>query len=397
MNWNELKKDKKIFIIAGIPCYVFLSLFFATHYFQITVFFLMIMGIFLGGFLRKKGFWLRLTKVGVFMVIVYFAMFYNVTRLPEQFARRMPGERNALIEPNHPEIVKMSEEFQEWHRAQYGESFGEVPEDSRDEFEIKMKRVDYYVRYLRMEYKYDINPPYYYYDHLPTIDQIFESDLDGDGKLQDDCDGITIVTVSVLKHLGYDAWVAETEFHYFTLVFQEDVNPKTKAGYQQAVYLYNSRERPAYLMFNEEELILPPTRPFYVSAFEIFTGKILWESYFLGFFTGDYFEVSAGLLILLAVAIALVLSFVFTLAGLIGTSSLKQLERGEKRQGLLKLVLINAFVCSLAIFLLYFVSVIGMGALGNLILIGCLVSVFRLTDHRADKFTKETEIPEGGK
>lgn len=387
MGWKELDKDKKIFVVIGIPCFIFLILFFCTYYFEFTVFFLMIMSIFIGGFLKKDRKYLRLTKIGFFTFIIYIFMFYNITQLPNQFQRRLPGGRNKLIEPNNPNIEGLRKDFEDWHLETYNDTFDNLPEDERDDFETKMERVDYYVREIRMEYTYDINAPYYYYDHLPTIDEIFKRDLDDDGKLEDDCDGITIVTVSLLLNLGYNAWAAETEFHYFTLVFQEGDNPKTKKGFEQAVYLYNSQKHPAYLMFNEEETIIPPTQPIYLSVYDVFTGTILWESYFLGFFEGRYFSVSIFVLIPLTYVICLLLSIILTYAVKSGTS-LKEVDKQKRRKQMIKIIMINSFICSFLVFLLFFVSVISFGEIGNAILIAGLIAIFRYTDPKISKLKK---------
>ena len=54
---RELDKDKKIFIVIGIPIFIFLGLFFATHYFQISALFIVLLIIAALGLLRKRGFW----------------------------------------------------------------------------------------------------------------------------------------------------------------------------------------------------------------------------------------------------------------------------------------------------------------------------------------------------
>ena len=42
MNFRDIDKDIKYFILIGIPCLIFLVFIFFTHYLQISIFFLMI-------------------------------------------------------------------------------------------------------------------------------------------------------------------------------------------------------------------------------------------------------------------------------------------------------------------------------------------------------------------
>jgi len=386
MNLKELDKEKKIFITLGIPCFVFLILIFTTHYFQMTVFFLSMMGIGIGGLLRKSKFWLSITKIGLFTVIIYLFMFYNLAHFPSQFARRMPGERQNLLQPNHDLVIEFKEDFFNWHLDTYGVSFESLSEDTRDDLELKLNRLDYYVRRVRFEYTYDTNAPYYFYDHLPTIDEIFKSDSDGDGFLQDDCDGITILTVSLLLNMGYNAWVIECEYHYYTKVFPEGADPKTEEGYEQSIDLYNSKGKLAYMIFNDEELFIPPTRPVLLSVYEIFMGTTMWDNYFLGFFNGKYFQIPFFTVIILSYVILFLLSILIIYYVKIG-NSLKDIDKKTRRKNILKTALTISFICSIGVFLLYMFSISGLAALGNIVLSATLITAFRFAAYKLNRFT----------
>ncbi|TFG21915.1 MAG: hypothetical protein EU533_04875, partial [Promethearchaeota archaeon] len=355
MDFKELDKDTKTFLLIGAPIVVFLTLFLIISYVQISMFFLLILGIAAGGLLKRKRIKLRATKVAILVLVIYLFMFYNLLHLPSQIERRLPQGRNHLLEPNNPKIKEFRDEFYKWHLDKYNASFADLKEDSRADLELKLLRLDYYVRRVRMEYTYDTNPPYFYYDHLPTIDEIFESDSNNNGKLEDDCDGITILTASVLLRMGYNAWVAEVDYHYHTMVFDDDDDPHKTKGYNNAILLYNSKSKPAYIIFNEEETIFPPTRPLYISIFEIFTGRTMWESYFLGFFHGKYFNIPFLLMIPLSYTILVLLSYVM-IKFVALSESVEDLDKKRKRRTNRNTSLKLSLVLSLGAFLLYIIS-----------------------------------------
>jgi len=383
---KELEKDKKVFLAIGAPIYAFLGFFFATYYFQLTTFFGIILVIGLLGFLRKRRIWLRLTKAGLLTFIFCLIMFNNVLQWQTQFARRLPGGRQSLIEPNNPNIIALKEEFLIWHNDTYSTNFTSLSESTWEELELKMERVDYFVRTVKMEYKFDTNAPYYYYDHLPTIDEIFASDLDGDGKLQDDCDGITLVTCSLLRNMGYNAWIAEVEIHYHTMVFPAGADPHTEEGFNQRINLYNSENRPAYIMFNTEELIIPPTRPIYLSLWDVFLADSIYR-YIGEFLTGDLLGVNLYLMLIIDAVALLIIAMALTALVKAG-QPLEALEKKGRRKKLLNISFTNEIFLSKGFILLYFLTVNGFGYLGTLTLGILLITIFRITDYRIKKLSR---------
>lgn len=380
MKFNDLSLGKKLFIVLGIPIYAFLILFFITHYFQITAFFLILYAIFFMSLIRKEQIWLRLTKIGFLTFIIYLIMFINVSHLPNQFARRLPGGRQALLEPNNSHVLEFKQDFYEWHLIKYGKNYEDLLETTNDELELKLKRVDYYIRTQRVDYEYDISAPYYYYDHFPTIDEIFASDIDGDGYLQDDCDGITFLTVSLLLNMGYNAWVVEVEFHYHTMVFRESVDPKTKEGFEQGIKLYNSRNKPPYLLFNQEEMIIPPTHSILMSFIDVYTGSSMYESYLQRFIDGDYFNLNFSVMLIILYILMVIIAGLINLFTKAGKESQNPTEK-EKNMGFLKKAFVLSFILYGGILVLYFLAKMSLGFLGTTVLAITLIVGFRISDH----------------
>ncbi len=223
-----MNRDKKIFLCVGLPLLIFLGFIMATFYMILTVFAGIILAALIGGTLRRDRVWKRLTRLAVIFFMVFVILFPNVTRWPEQIARRLPGGRQALIEPTYPGFPELNASFHAWHLWYYeGLAFEDQPT-----LWDKVHSVDLYIRANRTEYTFDYtNPLYMLNDHLPTVDQVVHSNTTVGGVWHDDCDGMTMVTASFLIYLGYNAFISETYFHWQTIVFPTGVDPHTVAGY----------------------------------------------------------------------------------------------------------------------------------------------------------------------
>jgi len=380
MNLRTLDKDKKVFLFIGLPAFIFLIFAILTHYVQFSVFFIIIIAIAALGLLRRNKIWLRLTKVSVFGIIAYFVLFNNVLLLPSQIARRLPGGRNSLLEPQHAKIIEFKGDFETWYEDRYFENFSDTSEATREDLETKLKRVDYYVRGVRCEYTFDIYAPYFFYDHIPTIDEIFTSDSDGDGKLQDDCDGLSILTVSLLLNYGYNAFISECEWHWHTLVFPDGADPTTEAGFEQAIYIYNSQGRQTYFIFNETDVIIPPHRPLLLSAYEVFTGERTYTNYLMGFFEGDYIKLDFLPMLAVIFAILFLLSMAITFYTKIGIVS-KDRDKKIRRKRFLFTNLLTSLFISLGVFIIYWFTVSGLAAYCNLVVCIMFIFAFRFTEY----------------
>jgi len=384
LNKIKLDKDKKYFVIVGIPAFIFIFYVILTHYIQFSIFFLIVLIVVILGSLRKHRIWLRLTKVGLFMVILYLIIFNNIILLPNQLARRAPGGRQNLLEPDNENIKEFRKEFEEWHIDVYNISFDKLSEDTREDLELKLLRVDYYIRQIRTEYTNDYEAPYYYYDYIPTIDEIFNSDSDGDGLLQDDCDGLSILTASLLLNMGYRAFISECEWHWHTLVFPKGANPRTKKGFDQAIYLYNPTKRPAYFIFNETDIIIPPHRPIYLSAFEIFTGERTYTKYYIRFIEGYYFNVPFLFSIFIVYIIFILLSLGILLFVKIGLNPKYKNKRKEVNK-ILRITFLGSLVLSITAFIIYWFTISGLAFLCNLIACVSFVFLFKFMEKKYNK------------
>lgn len=364
----------------GFPALIFIIYVLFTHYVQFSAFFIIVLLIATLGMLNKKSLWMNSTKIILFGLIMYFILFSNLALLPEQLARRSFGGRERLIEPEHPKIVEFKDDFCDWHVQRFNVDFGEMPEDAIEDLELKLYRVDYYVRTVRAEYKYDIDSGYAYYDHIPTIDEIFSSDFDGDGKLEDDCDGLSILTTSLLISMGYNAYISECEWHWHTLVFPDGANPREIAGFDQAIYLYNSQKRPSYFIFNNEETIIPSNRPLYVSFFEIFTGARTYENYVIRIFNGYYIDLPIFLYIPFLFLISSLLGAAIFYYMKIGNRATDKEKRKETKKNIKITLLLGSLICFL-FFIIYWFTITGLASWCNLIVTIGIASSFRISQY----------------
>ncbi len=253
-----MNRDKKIFLCVGLPLLVFIGFIMITFYMILTVFASVILAALIGGTLRRDRAWKRLTRLAVIFFMVFVILFPNVTRWPEQIARRLPGGRQALLEPTYPGFPALNTSFHEYYLWKAG-----IPFESAPDFENATRSVDEYIRRNRTQYTFDYtNPLYMLNDHLPTVDEVFHSDYDSDGKWEDDCDGMTVVTASFLIYLGYNAFISETYFHWQTIVFPTGADPHTEAGYLQGIVLYRINPDElnlSFYLFNQTDMFIAPT------------------------------------------------------------------------------------------------------------------------------------------
>lgn len=304
-------KDKKLLFIVTIPLLIFVSIIVGFFYLMLTGWAILIIGaISLGTFGRTNGL-RRLTRGLVIITLLIIAFYPNVTEWPSQFARRMPGGRNALIEPDHPKFPELNDTLNAWHLDRYGYSFTAL-----DDLETEVDRVDSFIRWNVTEYEYDMFSPYLMIDHLPTVSQIFASDFDGNGRLEDDCDGQTILTASFLIFLGYEqVFISEIDFHWHTLVFPSHVNPLTADGYDEVIFLYSYPPLQSFYIFNQTHTFIPPVRNLGESLWDIIKSDYIID--YLGYIvlSGGYigFELPWFLWIPIFIIVGLVLSLFFLL------------------------------------------------------------------------------------
>ncbi len=253
-----MNRDKKIFLCLSLPLLIFIGFIMATFYMILTVLAGMILGALIGGTMRRDRIWRRLNRLAVILFLVFFMLFPNVTRWPEQIGRRLPGGRQSLLEPTYAAFPALNASFHEYYLWKTA-----IPFESAPDLENETRSVDEYIRQNRTKYIFDYtNPAYLLNDHLPTVDEVFHSDLNGDGFWEDDCDGISIVTASFLIFLGYNAFISETHFHWQTIVFPEGADPRIEEGYRTGIVLYRINQDElnlSFYLFNETDIFIAPT------------------------------------------------------------------------------------------------------------------------------------------
>ncbi len=355
-----------------------------TFYILFTSFYLMALAVLAIGLLKKKNLSKLFIKVMVLMVIIFFVNFYNVGHIPNQFARHSLGGRQRLLEPKNENIEKLKVQFYAWYLDTYNESFDSLSDNDEGELEIKLARLDDYVLTEIFEYTSDGEAPYYTSDYVATIDEIFKSDTDHDGLLQDDCDGISLVTASLLLNLGYNTFIAECLSHWNSIVFPKGADPKTLEGFEKGIHLYNWWERPSYYIFNETEVIIPPGRPIALTLFELYTDASVYEYDYLMFFYGGYIDLPLFLLLIIGYGILYLVSlllYYITKLGLlegegIRIKKLKWFFSKHAFKTSLKVSLIGIF----AAIVLFWFAISGLGFFGNLILCGTIVVCFKFAE-----------------
>jgi len=262
-----MTQQKTFFLVIGLPTFIFFFFLVSQVYFIMSVFLIAFFLVFLVGFcLQKKDVWLRLTKMGVLLFLIFFLLFPNPVDWNNQLSRRI--DRHQLITPNDPKIAMLSENFY----SRYGSEFSDLDEASQ------VVLVQSYILRI-IDYSYDyFAPSRYAFDHLATVDEILNNDATHG---TDDCDGIAIVTCSLLIYMGYDAFIAEGDFHWWTVVFTEG----TRDWYRGKTVQLNWW--PAlgypYYIFNEEILMI--TQPVAQSIISVLT-----DPYWIGFYY-DYFQI----------------------------------------------------------------------------------------------------------
>ncbi|MBD3351699.1 MAG: hypothetical protein GF364_09465 [Candidatus Lokiarchaeota archaeon] len=303
-------KNKKLFVFITIPLLIFVSMVVGFYYLMLTGWSILIIGaLCIGTFGRDNGV-KRLTRALTIITIFLFVFYPNIPKWSSQFARRLPGGRNSLIEPDHPNFPELNDTFREWHLDRYGYAF-----DLLDDLETEVKRVDYFIRWNVTEYEYDMFSPYLMVDHLPTVSEIFASDFDGDGRLEDDCDGQTILTASFLLFLGYEqVFISEIDFHWHTIVFPSHVDPLTPEGYDDAIFLYYWGSFASFYIFNQTDTFIPPGRSLGQSLWDIIKSDYIFDKVgYIVLYDGYIpFEVHWSLWIVIILAVGLILSLLFS-------------------------------------------------------------------------------------
>jgi len=204
----------------------------------------------------------RLGKLLLVPWIVLFIIIPKPWTWPTECLRRI--DRGRIIQPNDPSVAQVEQEF--WaHLEQAGLRMDWDRGDAA-------KRLDLLMRFVlkRVSYSYDF-PNWGVFCHTATPEEAIRV------KGKDDCQGQACVAVSLMQRLGYEAYCAETPFHWYVAVSGEPgedwiflnrgtaTDPLTVFHQDVRRYPWSSTERPAEMS------------SFVLEVFESRHNKILFE------------------------------------------------------------------------------------------------------------------------
>jgi len=139
----------------------------------------------------------RVIAAGCLFFLICAVLFTNVPALPEQLHRHL-NAYETIITPNHALVTKLQETF-----------FERINPDIFNlmSFDEKMLAVDIFIRDV-ITWKPDYDT-YQLVGLLLTPEEVIQN-------MAGDCQGQAAVTTSLLLSMGFNAWVVETPFHWWT-------------------------------------------------------------------------------------------------------------------------------------------------------------------------------------
>ncbi|MEW6199046.1 MAG: hypothetical protein AB1601_10350 [Planctomycetota bacterium] len=128
-------------------------------------------------------------KTGAFVIVVLLVLFPRVWLIPAWLIRL--SDLDAVIDPCHPTVNELA--------ARVADAAGPNPplHDATIAVETLVRQ--------RVPYAFDWET-WGVMDYLPTVDEVFAQG-------REDCDGQAVVAASVLRRLGYDAWLVSDLLH----------------------------------------------------------------------------------------------------------------------------------------------------------------------------------------
>jgi hypothetical protein len=193
---------------------------------------------------RKQDRIPQLTKIGFVMAIIQIGTLVSFVQTPSLWGEQIGRiyDMNRLITPADPNVQLLKEKFEiwtgtapnvtyakyssyndngllkwEWYTYQY-RNFEFLNWSTLDELEQAMV-IDYYVRTFIVEWTSD-DEVYGLGDYKASPHQILAQNIANGwtAPAKDDCDGIAVVTVSLMRNYGLSAYIAEGKSHWFTAV-----------------------------------------------------------------------------------------------------------------------------------------------------------------------------------
>ncbi|MDQ8203848.1 hypothetical protein [Pelagicoccus sp. SDUM812003] len=143
-------------------------------------------------------------RLAASLALLVVSLFPNLPRLVEQFPRILHPER--LVDPHFPGSDRALEQLQ-------AELAG-LPQDAT--LKSRVKAVEAFVK-KHVSYETDWNLFYGNLHDWPTPAEVWQ-------RKSDDCDGIAILSASLLQRLGVDATLEYNAFHCWTKIRQSQLS-----------------------------------------------------------------------------------------------------------------------------------------------------------------------------
>lgn len=246
-------RGKRFFIFIGLPCLALVILFTMIFWFD-TALIIGLIGLILYLAILHRKFkrdpYIRVSKFLVILFAINFISFASLVS-PNDWGHQflVNLDKSKLIEPDHPIISSLEDFFfNTWLATNPVLTHGElyiahyiegslIPFNQNDfrwltasvDFSVmdyselsnstKLMVIDYFINSIIIDWTNDTTV-YGSNDYKGTIDQILaEGYASGWTEVShDDCDGIAVVTVSFLQHLGFNAFIGSGISHWYTVV-----------------------------------------------------------------------------------------------------------------------------------------------------------------------------------
>ncbi|MBD3230201.1 MAG: hypothetical protein GF329_18630 [Candidatus Lokiarchaeota archaeon] len=200
---------KKLFLFLGFPILIFYCIMIIIYYSFLSAVWLisLIVGLLC---LRKNKFWRRATKFSISIFVCFFILISNPLYWPSQIYRHI--DTSTIITPDAPAIQQLNETTEYWSYLSTNYGINQPTYKNLTEIQ-KLQYVEDFcfnkVIYLNIQYIWGV------IDYVATPTEVLERGVG-------DCQHRTVVMVSFLIFLGYDAWACECPLHWYPRVFIND-------------------------------------------------------------------------------------------------------------------------------------------------------------------------------
>ena len=230
---------KKLFILLGIPLLIFYIIMIIIYYAFLSSVWLiaLIVGFFC---LRKNRIWRRMTKLSIAMFVCVFILISNPFYWPSQIHRHI--DPSLIVTPNAPAVQHLNETTEYWAYLNNTYSLNQSTYKNLTDYQ-KIHYVEDYcldkIEYLNIQYIWWV------IDYVATPTEVLQKGVG-------DCQHRTVVMVSFLIYLGYNAYCAECPLHWYPVVFLDNGS---------MIYLYHVNWTDPQVLINDKEVIFAMNLP----------------------------------------------------------------------------------------------------------------------------------------